>query len=76
MGSNPYAGDLARNFNGAEVGVPSFGSVHFSALLVNGAAFGSMSPRQYNRVTSTGTLQIATSALTGKEAFTTTFKHA
>jgi hypothetical protein len=78
MGFNPYVGDLGRNLNGVPMGVPSFGAVHFSAVLVNGLPLGSSSSlRGYNRVTLTGTLQIQTSALASNdEAFTTTFKHA
>lgn len=77
MGSNPYVGDLGRSSSTGQLGVPSFGTVHFSAVLVNGAPLGaSSSLTRYNRETSTGTLQIQTSALaSNKEAFTTTFKH-
>jgi hypothetical protein len=78
MVDDPYVGDLARNLNGVLMRVPSFGTVHFSAVLVNGVPLGSSSSlTAYNRETSTGTLQIQTSAVaSNKEAFTTTFKHA
>lgn len=78
MVDDPYAVDLGRNVNGVPMGVPSFGTVHFSAVLVNGVPFGSSgSLTGYNRETSTGTLQIQTGALaSNKEAFATTFKHA
>jgi hypothetical protein len=71
-----YDDSLAAN--NAQLPVVNFGTMRFIHGTINGKALSSVSSRKaYNMVSSSGTLQIKTSALssTGK-SFTTTWKHA
>ena len=63
---------------GKQLPVVNFGKISFSAGAVGGKALGSVSPSEaVNMQTSKKVLQILTSAIsgTGKNAFTTTWKH-
>lgn len=58
------------------LGVPKFTVISFSACAAGGAPLDPAASTRYNRVSSTGVLQIATSALNaGHNGFTDTFKH-
>jgi hypothetical protein len=62
---------------GTLLGVPNFGTLTFTNCLIDGNTLQSWNPQQYQRVNSTGVVQIATGALSaGGNAFTTTYKHA
>jgi hypothetical protein len=78
----PDIGDGAWFVSGQELGVPNFGTVHFTDCRVNGRALGSggsaSAPAvlRYERVNSHGTVQIKTGRFTAhKSAFTTFFRH-
>ena len=69
--------DSAVSNTGALLGVPNFGKLTFTNCLIDGKALGGWHPQAYQRVNSTGVVQIATGALSaGGNAFTTTYKHA
>jgi len=69
--------DAGSSSTGSLLGVPNFGTLTFTNCLIDGQTLQSWKPQQYQRVNSTGVLQIATGALsTGGNAFTTTYKHA
>jgi hypothetical protein len=68
-------GDDSVLVNSVQVPVPTFRTNAFTSCLVGTAALGSTSPVAFNMKTSGGVLQIVTSALTGGNAFTETFKH-
>ena len=65
------------NFStGAIYGVPTFTKVTFSASRVNGASLAGYRPTQYERVSSTGVVQIASSGLSSTgTSFGCTFRH-
>ena len=52
----------------------NFGTVHFTASMVNGKSIGSFSPDEITMVTSGGTVKAQPSALSGGTAFTVTWK--
>jgi hypothetical protein len=65
------------NSSGTLLGVPNFGTLTFTNCLIDGNTLQRWNPQQYQRVNSTGVVQIATGALsTAGNAFTTTYKHA
>jgi hypothetical protein len=74
--SAAYIADSGWFNNGTLLGVPKFGTLTFIHCLVDGTALANAHPAQYQRVNSSGTVQIATGALTsGGTAFATHFKH-
>jgi hypothetical protein len=74
--SAAYVGDSYWAVNGTILGVPSFGTLGFTNCSVDGKALSAAHPAKYQRVNSSGTVQITTGALSSKgTAFTTHFKH-
>lgn len=62
--------------SGTVVGVPNFGTLTFSHCLINGAALAGSHPAKWQRVNSSGVVQIAPGALSSAgTAFPTHFKH-
>jgi len=54
--------------------VPDFGTLSFSAALVNGAKIGTFGPTQWERADASHHVEITTSVISGGSNFTTTFK--
>ena len=75
--SAAYVGDSDWVTNtGTLLGVPGFGTLTFTHCLIDGTALANAHPAQYQRVNSTGMVQIATGALSSAgTTFTTRFKH-
>jgi hypothetical protein len=74
--SAAYAGDSDWDNNGTLLGVPGFGTLTFTHCLIDGAALASKHPVRYQRVNSSGTVQIATGALSSAgTTFPTRYKH-
>jgi hypothetical protein len=74
--SAAYSGDSDWFNNGTLLGVPNFGTLTFTHCLINGTAMARAHPDQYQRVSSSGTVQIATGALSkAGTKFSTHYKH-
>jgi hypothetical protein len=74
--SAAYIADSGWHNNGTLLGVPKFGTITFTHCLIDGAALASARPARYQRVNSTGIVQIATGALSSAgTTFATHFKH-
>jgi len=74
--SSAYIGDSDWNVNGMLLTVPKFGTITFTHCSVNGKALAASHPARYQRVTSGGTVQITTGALSSAgTAFATHYKH-
>jgi hypothetical protein len=80
-GARPHAafiGDLGWGSNkGVLLGVPNFGKLKFFNSMINGQALGSTGPQAYQRVNSSGVVQIATGPFSppGGLAFATYYRH-
>lgn len=75
-GSDPWVGTVGDNSHDKLLGVPNFGTMHFSKALLGGTPWGSAFPVRYDRYSKKGKLQIATTAFAkNHEAFATVFKH-
>jgi hypothetical protein len=78
-GEGITVGDFPVVSGGTRTAVPNFGTLAFTAALINGYPFGSATPGlQANSLyaSSTGALDIqTTSSATNKESFKTVFKH-
>ena len=79
-GASPNAAwigdDAWYSSSGTLLGVPKFGTETFTNGLIDGKTLQSWNPQQYQRVNSTGIVQIATGALsTSGNAFATSYKH-
>jgi len=75
--SAAYAGDSDWfTSTGTLLGVPNFGKLTFTSCYIDGSALAGWNPAQYQRVNSSGIVQIATGALTSTgTAFPTYYKH-
>lgn len=74
--SAAYIGDSDWRTSGTLLGVPSFGKLTFTHCSVGGRTLASWNPVQYQRVNSSGVVQIATGALpSAGTAFPTYYKH-
>ena len=79
-GARPHAafiGDLPWFSNkGALLGVPNFGKLKFFNCQIDGKALQSWNPQEYQRVNSSGTVQIATGPFSpAPAAFATYYRH-
>jgi hypothetical protein len=74
--SAAYVGDSSWTASGTLLGVPSFGKLTFTHCSAGGSTLASWNPIQYQRVNSSGTVQIATGALSSAgTAFPTHYEH-
>jgi hypothetical protein len=75
--SNAYAGDSDwLDSSEFELPVPSFGTLTFTHCHIDGTPLAGWNPTAYQRVNSSGVLEIATGALSSTgTAFPTKFKH-
>jgi hypothetical protein len=56
-----FIGDVSwANRNGSRQGVPDFGKLTFTNCLIDGTSLASWHPKAYQRVNSSGTVEIAT----------------
>lgn len=74
VGETAYFGDSGIEINHKGVGLDPFTPTPFSAATVNGRPIGKESPQRYQWVDKHGHVLVTASALSGKNAFTTTFK--
>jgi hypothetical protein len=71
-----YVGDSSWSTGNGLLHVPAFGKLQFKNCLFDGKAIAGWHPFAYQRVNSTGTVQISTGALwTTEPAFTTRYMH-
>ncbi len=69
-----YFGDNGVEINHKGVGLDPFTATSFSGATINGRPIGKDSPQRTDWVDNKGAVLVATSALSNKDAFTTTFK--
>jgi hypothetical protein len=74
VGETAYFGDSGIQINHKGVGLDPFTPTSFSAAKVNGRPIGKESPQRYQWVDKHGHVLVTAGALSGQDAFTTTFK--